>query len=60
MKRKSIDLNKFNEYLVSNSDRSIQEVYDEIKSKSRKDRSNEESLLFTYLSLNKKKLGIRS
>lgn len=59
MKKKSINVDAFIDYLNANCDRSIQEVYDEIRSKSVKDRSTEESLLFTYLSLNRKKYGLR-
>lgn len=53
------DINKLQEYLIQNSDKKIYEIYREIKSKKLKERSKEEHLVFTYLSLNKRKLGIR-
>lgn len=56
---KSIDVNKVQEYLVQNKDKTIQEVYDFIKSKKVKHRSTEEHVIFTYLFMNRKKLGIK-
>lgn len=46
-------------YIKSNKYRPIVDVYNEIKSKSKKDRSNAEVLVYYYLCLNKKKLGLK-
>jgi len=42
--------------IISNS--SAVPIYEQIKNKKFKDRSTEESLVYTYLSMNKKKLGL--
>lgn len=59
-----INLNKKDQFalelfLRQNSDRPIIEIYNEIKSKKLKERSKSEHLVFTYISLNKRKLGIK-
>jgi len=46
-------------YIKANKDRPIIEVYNEIKAKNKKDRSNAEVLVYYYLCLNKKKLGLK-
>ncbi len=56
---KSIDVNEVQEYLEKNKDKSIQEVFDLIKSKKGKNRSIAESLVYTYILMNRKKLGIK-
>lgn len=56
---KNINQGKVSEYLLKNKDRSIQDVYDEIKGKKFKSRSLEESLVFAYLCSNRKKLNIK-
>lgn len=56
---KSINVNKVQDYLEQNKDKSIQEVYDFIKSKKVKNRSTEEHIIYTYLFMNRKKLGIK-
>ncbi len=59
MRKINIDPFLVSEYLNSNSDKSIQEVYDSIKKKKLKDCSNEEIVVFTYIYTNKRKLGIK-
>lgn len=49
--------NEVRDYLIVNSNRSIIDVYNELKSKKRK--SVAERLIFTYLKANKKKLGVK-
>ncbi len=56
---KSIDINKVQLYLEQNKDRTIQEVYDFIKSKKVRKRSTEEHLIYNYLFMNRKKLGLK-
>ena len=56
---KSINVNKVREYLERNKDKSIQDVYSHIKSKKVKNRSTEEHIVYTYLFMNRKKLGIK-
>lgn len=54
-----VDILVVENYIKSNKDRPIVDVYNEIKSKSKKDRSNAEVLVYYYLCLNKKKLGLK-
>ena len=44
-------------YLVENQDKPIYQVYKELKEKKKKSKS--EQIVYTYLKLNKKKLGIK-
>lgn len=53
------DLGCVEKYIIENSDKPIYVVYNEIKKKKLKERSRAEILVFTYLSLNKKRFGIR-
>jgi len=53
------DIDAVSIYLKDNFDKPIYQVYNEIKSKKLKDRTKTEHLVFTYLSLNKRKLGIK-
>ena len=53
------DMSLVSDYLCRNSDRPIYEVYNEIKAKKLKNRSKVEHIVFTYLALNKRKLGIK-
>ena len=50
---------KVESYLKKNADRPIQDVYDEIRSKSFSSRSPEENLVYGFLTTNKKRLGIK-
>lgn len=45
------------EYLIKNSDKPIYIVYKELKEKKKKTKA--ENLVFTYLKMNKGKLGIK-
>lgn len=54
-----IDIKKIENYINDHKDESIADVYDSIKSKKLKDRSTEESLVYTYLFMNRKKLGLK-
>lgn len=56
---RNIDVDKVQDYLIQNKDRTIQEVYDFIKSKKLRHRSTEEHLIFAYLNTYKKELGIK-
>lgn len=47
------------DYLLKNKDRTIQEVYDFIKTKKVKCRSMEEHVVYNYLFFNRKKLGLK-
>lgn len=53
------DIYKVQEYLMKNQNKKIYEIYHEIRLKKLKERTKEEHLVFTYLSLNKRKLGIK-
>ncbi len=53
------DILKVEEFLRENSDKPIYVVYNEIKSKKAFKRTKAEHLVFTYLNLNKRKLGIK-
>lgn len=55
----SIDENRLVLYLNKHKDKSIQEVYDFIKSKKLKYRSLEENLVYTYMFTNRKKLELK-
>lgn len=59
MRKLNIDMVKINEYISSNSDKRVDVLYNELKSKKTKDLSDEEFFILTYLKLNKKKLGIK-
>lgn len=59
MKKIKINVDTVREYLVKNKDRTIQEVYDFIKHKKVRYRSMEEHVVYNYLFLNKKKLGLK-
>lgn len=56
---KKSDMGLVEEFIKANSDKPIYIVYKEIKSKKFKERSKAENIVFTYLTLNKRKLGIR-
>lgn len=56
--RKS-DLFLVESYLKDNSDKPIFLVYREIKEKKLKDRTKVENIIFTYLSLNKRRYGLK-
>lgn len=45
------------EYLIKNNDKPIYKVYKELKDKKKKTKA--EQLVFTYLKINKGKLGIK-
>lgn len=49
--------NEVRRYLIANSHRSIIDVYNELKNK--KHKSIAEKLVFTYIKVNKKKLGVK-
>lgn len=49
--------NEVRDYLIANSNRSIIDVYNELKAKKRK--SIAEKLIFIYLKANKKELGVK-
>lgn len=53
------DINAVSDYLKDNFDKPIYQVYNDIKSKKMRERTKTEHLVFTYLSLNKRKLGIK-
>ncbi len=55
---RKIDIKKVENYINAHKDESIVDIYEQIKNKKFKDRSTEESLVYTYLSMNKKKLGL--
>ena len=59
--RKINKINTLNmeKYLKDNKDKSITEIYTEIKNKKFKDRTDEELLIFAYLTMNKKRFGIK-
>lgn len=56
---KSININAVQEYLEKNKDKSIQEVFDCIKSKKIKNRTTAENLIYTYLFTHRKYFGIK-
>lgn len=53
------DLYLVQDYIKANQDMPIQNVYVELKNKNKKDMSKAEKLVFTYLKLNKRKLGLK-
>lgn len=53
------DLYLVQDYIKANQDMPIQKVYVELKNKNKKDMSKAEKLVFTYLKLNKRKLGLK-
>ena len=53
------DISNVEIYLKKNSDRSIQDVFDHIRSIPIFKRSKTENLVFTYLYTNRKKLGLK-
>lgn len=53
------DISKVQNYLNINKDRSIIDIYLEIRNKPNKKRTKEEIIVYTYLCLNKKKLGLK-
>ena len=59
MRKININPSSVSEFLNSNSDKSIQEIYDFIKKKKLKNRSNEEIVVFTYIYTNRRKLGVK-
>lgn len=59
MKKVNINESKICAYLESNSDRPIYQVYNELKKKKLRQMSSEEILVYSYLKMNKRKLGIR-
>lgn len=56
---KMSDLYLVQDYIKANQDMPIQKVYVELKNKNKKDMSKAEKLVFTYLKLNKRKLGLK-
>lgn len=58
MKKVKINFYKIEKYLNDNSDRSIIDIYVSLKTKKKKDLSDEEKLVFSYLKLNKRKYGL--
>lgn len=59
MKIKKIDMLAFQNYINAHKDESIIDVFNSIKAKKLKDRTTEENLVYTYLYMNRKKLGIK-
>lgn len=53
------DVDLVSKYFYEHKDWSIQEMYDFIKLKKLKQRSKVEHLVFTYLFMNRKKLGLK-
>ena len=53
------DINLVQNYLNVNKDRCIIDIYNEIRNKPNKKRTKEEIIVYTYLFLNKKKLGLK-
>lgn len=53
------DLYLVQDYIKANQDMPIQKLYVELKNKNKKDMSKAEKLVFTYLKLNKRKLGLK-
>lgn len=56
---KKIDVNKVQAYMLMRRDIPIYQIYNEIKNKKFKDRTDEECVVFAYLSMNKRKLGLK-
>lgn len=46
-------------YLIANKDRLIIDIYNEIRNKPNKKRTKEEIIVYSYLYLNRKKLGLK-
>lgn len=56
---KFINQDKVATFLEQHKDKSIQEVYDFIRSIKVRNRTTEQHIVYTYLFMNKKKLGIK-
>lgn len=59
MRKLKVDFNVLSSYLADNGNRSVVDVYKELKRKKLKQLSNEEILVLSYLKLNKRKLGLK-
>ena len=53
------DISLVQNYLNVNKARPIIDIYNEIRNKPNKKRTKEEIIVYTYLYLNKKKLGLK-
>ena len=53
------DISLVQSYLNVNKDRPIIDIYNEIRNKPNKKRTKAEIIVYTYLYLNKKKLGLK-
>lgn len=59
MKLYEKDLALVRDYLVQNGNKTLLEVYNEIKSKNVRNRTKAEMIIFTYLYMNRKKLCLK-
>lgn len=58
MRKLEIDYNKIQKYLNENKDKPILDIYRELKKKKVRHMTNEEIIVYSYLKMNKRKLGL--